>query len=53
MLVYVLHKREVRHFHVLVVQKRERNVQKIAKLLFCLLNLFFFYLLVAVRVVGS
>ena len=42
LLVYVLHKREVRHFHVLVVQKRERNVQKIAKLLFCLLNLFFF-----------
>ena len=28
LLVYVLHKREIRHFHVVVVQKRERNVQK-------------------------
>ena len=42
LLVYVLHKREIRHFHVLVVQKRERNVQKSGKLLFCLLNLLFF-----------
>ena len=29
MLVYVLHKREIRHFHALVVQKRERNVKKV------------------------
>ena len=39
-------KREIRHVHVVVVQKRERNVQKKcdarAKLLFCLLNLLFF-----------
>ena len=28
LLVYVLHKRQIGHFHVLVVQKRERNVQK-------------------------
>ena len=39
LLVYVLHKMS-RHFHVVVVQKRERNVQKKcdarAKLLFCL-----------------
>ena len=28
LLVYVLHKtREFRHFHVVIVQKRERNVQ--------------------------
>ena len=26
--VYVLHKHEIRHFHVVVVQKRQRNVQK-------------------------
>ena len=39
-------KREIRHFHVVVVQKRETNVQKKcdarAKLLFCLLNFSFF-----------
>ena len=29
LLVYVLHKREIRHFHALVVQKRERNVKKV------------------------
>ena len=40
-------KHEIRHFHVTVVQKRERNVQKKrdarAKLLFCLLNLLFLW----------
>ena len=39
-------KREIRHFHVVVVQKRERNVQKSvmhhAKLLFFLINPFVF-----------
>ena len=39
-------KHEIRHFHVVVVQKRERNVQKSvrdarAKLLFCLLPIVF------------
>ena len=28
-------KREIRHFHVAVVQRRLRNVQKSVKLLFC------------------
>ena len=28
LLVYVLHKHEIRHFHVVVVQKREGNLQK-------------------------
>ena len=39
-------KRQIRHFHVVVVQKRERNVQKCdahAKLLFCSLNLLFLW----------
>ena len=39
-------KHEIRYFHVVVVQKRERNVQKSvrdarAKLLFCLLPIVF------------
>ena len=56
-------KREIRHFHVVVVQKRAKKCTKErdarAKLLFCLLNLLFcfvfvfFDVLVAVRVVGS
>ena len=45
-------KREIRHFHLMVVQKRKRNVQKKcdvrAKLMFCLL---FFLLDVLVVVV--
>ena len=39
-------KREIGHFPVVVVQKRERNVQKCdahAKLLFCSLNLLFLW----------
>ena len=35
-------KHEIRHFHVVIVKKRQRNVQKKRKLLFCLLNLLFF-----------
>ena len=52
-------KREIWHFHVVVVQKRQRNhgtkkCTSRAKLLFCLLKqLFFFDVLVAVRVVES
>ena len=46
MLLYVLHKREIRHFHVLVVQKLERHVQKsvvhVQSCYICLLNLLFF-----------
>ena len=58
MLVYVLHKREISHFHALVVQKRERNVKKVwctCEVVVLLIKpiVFFFYLLVAVRVVGS
>ena len=48
--------REIRHFHVLVVQKRQRNVEKRfyarAKLLYCLLEPFFFHVLVAVESLG-
>ena len=44
-LVYVLDY-EIRHFHFVVVQKQQRNVQKsvmhCAKFLFCSLNLSFF-----------
>ena len=45
-LVYVLNKMRIRHFHVVVVQKRQRNVQKKNDaranfLLFCSLNIFF------------
>ena len=47
LLLYVLHKREIRHFHVLVVQKWERNVQKsvvhVQSCYICLLNLLFFW----------
>ena len=43
-LVTISRKREIRHFHVVVVQKRQRNVQKkkvwyTCELLFCQLNL--------------
>ena len=45
LLACVLHKREIKHFHVAVVQKRQRNVcdacDARAELLFCLLNLMF------------
>ena len=33
--VHVPHKREIRKFHIVVVQQLQRNVQKSAKLLFC------------------
>ena len=50
-------KRKIRHFHVVVVQKQERNVQKsVMHVRSCfsgLLNQLFFYVLVAVHVVGS
>ena len=51
-------KREIRHFHVVVVQKRERNVQKsVMHVQSCFLLIkpivFFFDVLVVVRVVGS
>ena len=40
-------KREIRHFHVVVVQKREKKCTKKrdarAKLMFCLLNLLVFF----------
>ena len=44
LLVYVLYKHEIRHFHVVVVKKQQRNVQKSVMhvQLFCLLNLLFF-----------
>ena len=53
LLVYVLHKtQKIRHFHVLVVKKRQRNVQKNCdtrtKLLSCLWNLSLPDILVAV-----
>ena len=45
-------KREFRHFHVVVVQKRQGNVQKRcdarAKLLFCILTILFLDVIVAV-----
>ena len=56
MLVDVLHEMRNKHFHVVVVQKQQRNVQKKcdarAKLLFCLLNQFysFYYFDVLVAV---
>ena len=47
--------REIRKFLVVVVQRRERNVQKQpdarAKLLFVNINIFFFAVLLAVAVV--
>lgn len=33
--VHVPHKREIRKFHIVVVQQLPRNVQKSAKLLLC------------------
>ena len=50
-------KREIRHFHVEVEQKQERNVQKsvmhVQSCCFAYLTFCFFDVLVAVRVVGS
>ena len=50
-------KRKSRHFQVVVVQKQENNVQKsvmhVRSCCFSLLNQFFVYVFVAVRVVGS
>ena len=47
LLVYVLLKREIRHFHVVVVQKREKKCTNKCdareKLLFCLYYLLFFF----------
>ena len=43
---------QIRQFHVVVVQKRQRNVQKsvmhLQSCCFALLNLFFFYVLVTI-----
>ena len=48
-------KREIRHIHVVVLQRRQRNVQKrvmhVQSSCFAHLNLFFFCVLVAVTVV--
>ena len=48
-------KREIRHFHVVVVRRRQRNVQKslmhVQSCCFANLNLLFFAVLVAVAVV--
>ena len=50
-------KREIRHFHVVVIQKRAKNVQKsvmhVQSCGFAYKTYCFFYVLVAVRVVGS
>ena len=50
-------KREIRHFHVVVVQKRERNIQKSVmheqSCCFAYQTYCFYGVLVAVRVVGS
>ena len=51
-------KHKSKHFHVVVVQKRERNVQKsVMHVQSCCFAyktyFFFFYVLVAVHVVGS
>ena len=46
LLVYVLHKREIRHFHFVVVQKREKKCRKVwytSEVVVCLLNLLFFW----------
>ena len=44
-------KREISHFYVVVLQKRQRNVQKsvmqVQRVLLCLLNFIFFVVLVA------
>ena len=50
-------KREIRHFHVVVVQKRERNIQKsvmhVQSCCFAYQTYCFYDVLVTVRVVGS
>ena len=50
-------KREIRHFHVVVVQRRQRNVQKsvmhVQSCCFANPNLFHFAVLVAVTVVEA
>ena len=53
LLVYVPHKTQNWHFHIIVVQKWQKNVPKnvmhLQKLLFCLLiKLYFFYVFIAV-----
>ena len=50
-------KREIRHFHVVVVQKRERNIQKsvmhVESCCFAYQTYCFYDVLVTVHVVGS
>ena len=46
-------KHEIRHFHVVIVKKRQRNVQKKRKLLFCLLLTYCFFLDVLLAVASS
>ena len=52
---FIKRAREIRKFHVVVVQRRQRNVQKTrdsrAKLLFFNINILFFAVLLAVAVV--
>ena len=55
--VHLLHKAgsstENRKFHVVVVQRRQRNVQNsVTKLMFVNINILFFAVLLAVAVVG-
>ena len=53
--VHVLHKHEIRKFHIVIVQWRQRNVQKrvmhVQSRCFANLNLLLFTVLVAVAVV--
>ena len=53
-----MQKINIRHFHIVVMQKQERNVRKsmmhLQSCFFCLLNqLYFFDILVAICVIGS
>ena len=54
-LVYVLLKRKIKHFHIAVVQSRQRNVHKsVTHVQGCYCeNLLLFDVLAAVAVVGS
>ena len=55
--VYVLHKREIKQFHVVVVQRRQRNGQKsvmhVQSCCFAYLNYFFLFFFFAVLVVAT
>ena len=46
-------KHEIRHFHVVIVKKRQRDVQKKRKLLFCLSLTYCFFLDVLLAVASS